>query len=1201
MKSSKFFSLQYINQKIQIFLMNIIEKLNIFGTLFTQKNSILSFLFNFQELSNLHEKILISKETKQINVYNLLLNKNQFEEKNYIIKKNNYSREVSNKIKINTEIKKQNFYYKNKAKYNKKIINIVLYASLYLIIIFLQIKNQSNTDTQIKFFHKYSSISLKIKGNEDQYIYYHESCYPSPPMPDEVYINGVNQSDIKSNYNFDKPENEIILIWKNNVDNTDCMFKGCSKITEINFSNFDTSEVTHMGSMFEGCSSLISLDLSNFNTEQVTKMYNMFDSCTSLISLNLSNFKTEQVTQMDALFYGCSSLAFIDLENSIINLDSVGFIFDEIYHNIIVCSKSEKWKELLSGYDIYINCNNNETDNQGHKCYKKSSDGEYNKYISKKCGNNFYQVYSDTQNNNSYINCYKIDDGFFLDMSEQYPLPKACYFTCSKCDKEGNETYHNCLECNKNYQKEINNGPYKNCYVNTYISTTYIDTNKETELISNQIKNEEISTNFNEIKKETEFVTNKINNEEILTTSHEIEKDTYMVTSKISNEEISTTFYKIKIETELNTNKKNYEEVPTFSQEIKMETEFATSQSYNIINLINTGNYLETEKLIFDKINISILINKFNKSYIEAGNDIELKEDTILYTLTSTNNQKNNILKNKNITSINFTNCEKILQDVYNITGNMPLYIAKIEVEEPGMKIPKIEYEVFYPLYNNDTLYKLNLSKCEGIYIDISNPVQIQGDISKYNKSSDYYKDICSKSISDSGTDITLKDRQNIFVQNNMTLCEEDCNLIEYNYTSEKAKCSCLVKISLPLIKDIKFDKEKLYKSFVDIENTMNIKLLKCYKKVFRGMNFKNNFGFIIYMTLIFFYFITLFLFWFKYYFILFDKIKNISVAKNNIFKQIRTINKGSLINALNQPSKNLIKKKSKRNKKTKEKKVKNNFVKENNKSLKKRNITDNKNKRDKSNLALLNNNNEIKRIIKKYDNVLSYNDYELNKLKYKDAITDDKRTYIEYYISLLRSNNLLIFSFYCNNNDYNSQIIKIYLFFFLFSIHLTINALFFNDSTIHEIYIDEGEFNFIYQIPNIIYSSVISIGISFLVKYLSLSEKNIVEMKQEKNGNYFENKVNKLRKILKIKFILFFILSFILLIISSFYIICFCEIYINTQLHLIKDTIISFCLSFLYPFFICLLPGLLRLPALQDKNKDKEYIYKLSQFLQKI
>ena len=93
--------------------------------------------------------------------------------------------------------------------------------------------------------------------------------------------------------------------------------------------------------------------------------------------------------------------------------------------------------------------------------------------------------------------------------------------------------------------------------------------------------------------------------------------------------------------------------------------------------------------------------------------------------------------------------------------------------------------------------------------------------------------------------------------------------------------------------------------------------------------------------------------------------------------------------------------------------------------------------------------------------------------------------------------------------------------------VHFTVNALFFNDKTMHKIYIDNGSYDFIYQITKIIYSSIISRVISVLEKYLSLSEKIIVKFKQEKNNGLFDLKFQKVLLILKIRFILFFIVSF--------------------------------------------------------------------------
>ena len=157
----------------------------------------------------------------------------------------------------------------------------------------------------------------------------------------------------------------------------------------------------------------------------------------------------------------------------------------------------------------------------------------------------------------------------------------------------------------------------------------------------------------------------------------------------------------------------------------------------------------------------------------------------------------------------------------------------------------------------------------------------------------------------------------------------------------------------------------------------------------------------------------------------------------------------------------------------------------------------------------------------------------------------------------------MLIFTFY-TQNDYNLRSIKICLFSFYFSLFYIVNGLFFTDSTMHKIYEDQGSFNFIFQFPLILYSSLICSAINSLVKFLSLSERNILYLKQ--NRENIEERIKLVLKTLRIKFFFFFLFIFIFLIMFWYYISCFCAIYKNTQMHLIKDTLISFSLSLLYP-----------------------------------
>ena len=232
---------------------------------------------------------------------------------------------------------------------------------------------------------------------------------------------------------------------------------------------------------------------------------------------------------------------------------------------------------------------------------------------------------------------------------------------------------------------------------------------------------------------------------------------------------------------------------------------------------------------------------------------------------------------------------------------------------------------------------------------------------------------------------------------------------------------------------------------------------------------------------------------------------------------------------------------------------------------------------------------------IKDIKELLELKDFEINSMEFEDAFKLDNRNYFQYYISLLKYNHPLMFAF-GTYNDYNSRMIKIFLFFFSFSSDLTINALFFNDDTMHKIYKDRGKFDLLFQIPQILYSTLISRFIDTLIKTLALSQDNIIELKKEKRKNYIKKKYLRILKNFRIKTIFFFIISFIILSCFWYYVTCFCGIYVNTQTHLIKDCIISLLTSFIYPFGIILIPGLFRIPALRMKNPC---LYKFSSFLE--
>ena len=95
----------------------------------------------------------------------------------------------------------------------------------------------------------------------------------------------------------------------------DCsyMFYYCKNINRIDFSSFNTQNVTNMSNMFYYCLNLTNLNLSSFNTEKVTNMSNLFSYCLNLSNIALSSFNTKNVTNMSNMFSFCNKLTDIDI------------------------------------------------------------------------------------------------------------------------------------------------------------------------------------------------------------------------------------------------------------------------------------------------------------------------------------------------------------------------------------------------------------------------------------------------------------------------------------------------------------------------------------------------------------------------------------------------------------------------------------------------------------------------------------------------------------------------------------------------------------------------------------------------------------------------------------------------------------------------------------------------------------------------
>ena len=839
--------------------------------------------------------------------------------------------------------------------------------------------------------------------------------------------------------------------------------------------------------------------------------------------------------------------------------------------------------------------------------------------------------------NESCTNNLSLIDGF-KKLSERKYIEKCTSeinyitsnFTCKNYIYKSFEFSFNCSEKYPYEIVETNNSNNIKITENIINTDSYKVINKQSDIISTEIENKDIMTN----SKGTILETGKIESNSSISSDSNIitnSKDAILETeNKESDRNINSESNLITNTIELynyqtinkliNTNVLEYTTISSFEQKI-----------YDLLNDIindksdNNTNFNDNIKNIFsDSSNYNVFDNIINgdKDIIISNNEAKSK-DKIIIQITTTDNQRNN--KNNNISTVNFGECEDTLKSIYNINPNKSLLILKIDSYIDGSNIPVIQYELYHP----DNKSKLNLSFCNN-KIEINIPVSIdENNLYKYEPDSDYYNDRCYSYTTNNGNDIPLEYRRKEFTNNKMSLCESECNYKGYDYETKKSKCECKLKNEISIF-FIKIDTERLYNQFTGLTSS-NIDIIKCYYLLFQKKNLLYNIGFYVILFIIFIFCIGAIIFILKGYNLLVQKI-DIIIKTNHLLNT-------RLLNNMNRKRKK-IKKKSNKNNKNKSKKKENppkKRTKNKNKNRKERNNRFNltneaksiQKLNSKSNENIIKNINiekgEKKKDIKKgkhkfykinksklvtdvpyskkkflNKSKVYMNDYELNRLPYKDAIKYDKRTYIQYYWSLLKIGNLFLFSF-MPNNDYNSMAIKICLFFFSFALYYTVNALFFTDTTMNKIYEDNGQYDFIYQLPKILYSNLICTVINLIVKYLSLSEKDIVSIKIMLKEENVEKKIKSRKKCLKIKFFFFYIVSFLFLFIFLFYTSCFCAVYRNTQIYLIKDTLISFSLSLLYPLCYYLVPGIFRLPALRNRNKNKNCTYKISLLLQSI
>lgn len=181
-------------------------------------------------------------------------------------------------------------------------------------------------------------------------------------------------SDIPANvpvWDFSQQRNESVLAWlteegdmfiagEGGVTATNCekLFNECSKLTSIQFNGcFHTTGVASFSNMFNGCSMLTELDLTGFDTSSATDMSAMFRNCGKLAPVDLSSFDTSKVTDMTEMFYTCSAMLTIDLTSfDTSNVTSMKSMFDGCGWTTSIDVSSFNTSNVTDFSRMFLNC-----------------------------------------------------------------------------------------------------------------------------------------------------------------------------------------------------------------------------------------------------------------------------------------------------------------------------------------------------------------------------------------------------------------------------------------------------------------------------------------------------------------------------------------------------------------------------------------------------------------------------------------------------------------------------------------------------------------------------------------------------------------------------------------------------------------------------------------------------------------------------
>ena len=475
-------------------------------------------------------------------------------------------------------------------------------------------------------------------------------------------------------------------------------------------------------------------------------------------------------------------------------------------------------------------------------------------------------------------------------------------------------------------------------------------------------------------------------------------------------------------------------------------------------------------------------------------------------------------------------------------------------------------------------------------------------DINIFNSSDVFYNDLCYYFESPNGKDVPIKERLKLYYPN-ITFCEDGCKNIGVNLTSMKAICECKLKDLLSGTKDA----SRLFGyDFAELFESISIDVIRCYKTLFQINYITRCYGgfFVLILIIAQTIFVVIvkkisiprlkiiILFIFDNYSNLIKSasaLKSPPKKKSKNFKTSQFFNFSENSNSQNDTKYKLSQKsviKSHLN--CENEKIKFSIFNEG-QNLKKYNLKQIKNKKKYSKLKPKNSITNFQKM--KDINLIEYLKTSIDDLDYEEAIAREKRKLYKMFLDKLIVKQMIVDLFY-NKNWIIPRSIKFIFFILRIDLYIVVNALFYSEEYITELFYSEEKEKFFSFVPRslnrIIYTSIVSNVLDFIISLLFPSENKIKKILIRKRNNLKEMKIKIFIAIKNIinNYWIFIITSYALTIISLYYVSCFNNAYPYLKYEWIKSSIFIIILIQIFSIIGCFLYAFFRFLSIKCKSQ---------------